>query len=699
MALTSVRNFSFTDKKGVFKLIVFRHKLFWAGLALKIILSFLFAGRFMREAFIPFVTYFWDSGFQNPYEFFMNSGITDAFPYPPLMLYILGFLGGFLSDLSPFFIRIPLLLADIAILTVLSRLLKGNEAKIILYYWFSPVLIYINYMHGQFDVIPIAFLLVSLYAIFRKELFISAVILGLGIATKTNLVLAIPFYFLFVWQNNNELRIRKIAILAITTVSTFIIMNLPYLNSEDFLKMVYDNEEQTKVWDAGFEMIVNLNFYIIPALYFILLAAATRFKNIDKDLFLIFIGFSFSVLLIFIPPQPGWYFWILPFFIYFAIRERKRTFFPVIILQAAFLLYYLFIKDSDYFYIYLFEESSFTVYGYLEDNQIANPDHIASSAFTLLQTCLILNVYWIYKWGIKKNLEKKIKNKPFLVGIGGDSGVGKSTLTQLLSDLLGKEHIARIQGDDMHRWERGHDKWGELTHLSPKANYLHQEIQQLKTLKQGRSIKRRIYDHDLGRFTKPQKVYPSKIVVFEGLHPFYISAKRNLFDLKIFIEPEESLRLHWKINRDTEKRGYTKEKVLHQLELRKSDSEKYIRSQASFSDIILSYYSAAEIKDIGSQEKVEIALRIKLETNIDVNDLVDKMNAYTTLKSTHDYDVDNQILDVSGTISKKEIEELIYSIIGEYDDLIEHASFEKNLNGFLQLFIIYCILQKAKHQD
>ncbi len=695
----SALQFSLKDKKGVFKLIIFGHKLFWAGLVLKLILSFLFAGRFLREAFIPFVTYFWDSGFSDPYEFFMNAGRSDAFPYPPLMLYILGFLGGFLSDISPFFMRIPLLLADLVILMVLSRLLKGNETKILLYYWLSPVLIYINYMHGQFDVIPISFLLVSLYAIFKRRLFISALILGLGIATKTNLVMVIPFYLLYVWHNTNEHRIKKIGTLVLTTLFTFSLMNLPYLDSKAFFTMVYNNAEQTKIWNAGLSMIEKSNYYIIPSVYLILLSAAARFKNIGKDLFLIFIGFSFSVLLIFIPPQPGWYFWILPFFIYFTIRENKRTFFPIMALQIAFLLYFFLIKDSDFLYIYLFGQSTFTAYGFMADNQIVNPDIIASLAFTLLQTCLILNVFWIYKWGIKKNLEKKIKNRPFLIGIGGDSGVGKSTLTQLLTNLLGNENIANIQGDDMHRWERGHDKWDELTHLSPKANYLHEEIQQLKTLKGGHSILRKLYDHDTGKFTIPQKIYPNKVVIFEGLHPFYISAKRNLFDLKVFIEPEESLRLHWKISRDILTRGYTKEKVLHQLELRKSDSDKYIRSQSAFSDIKMSYYSVKKIEEAGQQEKIELALKIELETNIDLNDLIDKVNSHPTLKVTHDYDVNNQILDVMGTIPKKEIKRLIYAVIGEYDELIENATFEKDLNGFLQLFFLYCILYKVTNKS
>ena len=162
MALKNIFYFSLKDKKkrgGVFKLEILRNRVFWFGLFLKTALSFLFAGKFLKEAFIPFVTYFFKSGFSNPYEFFYSSGASDAFPYPPFMLYFLGFLGGFASHLSPFLIRIPLLLADIGILLVLSRLLNGETTKLLKYYWLSPALIYITYIHGQLDVVPIIFLL------------------------------------------------------------------------------------------------------------------------------------------------------------------------------------------------------------------------------------------------------------------------------------------------------------------------------------------------------------------------------------------------------------------------------------------------------------------------------------------------------------------------------------------------------------
>lgn len=699
MAISDTLHFSLKDKKGVFKFEILRNRVFWIGLVLKVVLSFLFAGKFLKEAFIPFVVYFFESSFNNPYEFFYSNGAADAFPYPPFMLYFLGFLGGFAANLSPFLIRVPMLLADIGILLVLSRLLKGKVSKLLRYYWLSPVLIYITYIHGQLDVVPIAFLVASSYFLFKKKTILSALILGLGIAAKTNLILVIPFYILYIWKNNNEKKLAKLAIPALVTLVVVFVLNLPYLDSDSYLKMVYANREQSKIWNASFSMAGALNYYIIPSVYIILLATATRFKRISKDLFLIFIGFSFSVLLIFIPPQPGWYFWILPFFVYFAIRENKFSFLPILILQFAFLVYFAIMPDSDYFSVFLFGDSSFTLYGFFEENQWIAPDVLASLALTFLQTCLLLNVYWIYKWGIKKNLVKKIKNKPFLVGIGGDSGVGKSTLTELLTNLFGAPNMTVIRGDDMHRWERGHDKWEEITHLSPKANHLHEDIRQLKTLKDGKNVLRRFYDHNTGKFTEPSKVYPNKITVFEGLHPFYISAKRNLFDLKIFVEPEENLRLHWKISRDIVKRDYTKEKVLYQLKLREEDSAKYIRSQAPFADVKIAYYAAEDIIDIGNGEELELALLIELETNIDISELLVKLANHPTLEIVHDYGVSNQVLDIKGTISSDEIKVEMDRLIGDYDEFIEDAVFEKNLNGFLQLFLTYCIVFKAKNNS
>ena len=43
-------------------------------------------------------------------------------------------------------------------------------------------------------------------------------------------------------------------------------------------------------------------------------------------------------------------------------------------------------------------------------------------------------------------------------------------------NIFGKNFTQIIHGDDNHKWERGHEKWLEYTHLNPKANNLYKEI-------------------------------------------------------------------------------------------------------------------------------------------------------------------------------------------------------------------------------
>ncbi|MDC6350601.1 hypothetical protein PP178_03480 [Zeaxanthinibacter sp. PT1] len=695
MAINSKLDRIFRDKEGKFKLSILQHPLYAWGLLFKIVLSFLFAGRLMSNAFIPFVTYFLSSGLQDPYTYFFEQGITDAFPYPPLMLYVLSALGGGLAALSPFFIRIPLLLADTLVLLILSRWLGQKNEKLLRYYWWSPVLIYISYIHGQFDVIPIAFLFAATYLLIKNRFWLSAAVLGLGLATKTNLVLTIPFVLLFLWKAEPKGRVMRILVALSIMGLTFLIPSLPFLTNDSYRLMVYHNQEQSKVWSAGITTLSQLQFYLIPAVYLIILAVASRFRRFSKDLFVMFIGFSFATLLLFIPPQPGWYFWILPFLIYFNIKEQKLTYIPVLALQFAFLLFFGLLPTSDYGYVFLWTERGFSIYEELMKWGIVEPALLVNLSFTLLQTVLVLNVIWILKAGIGKNINKKLRTKPFLVGIGGDSGVGKSTLTELLTALFGKSQVTIIRGDDMHRWERGHDRWNDLTHLSPKANHLHEDIKQLKLLRTGKSIRRRLYDHGTGKFTEPFKIHPQKLVIFEGLHPFYIAAKRNLFDLKVFVEPEEDLRLYWKLKRDIAKRGYTKEKVIEQLRMREEDSEKYIRSQASFSDIRLRFYPLAEVPPLEAEEVPELGLKIELDTNIDINYLVEAIGLQSTLILEHEYETDCQTLNVRGRMSKEQVERLMLLFVDDMNELFDKEIIKEDLNGFLQLFFIYCILAKA----
>ena len=125
--------------------------LFIGGLALKLIVASFFASKYSSNFFLPFVEYFLNSSFSNPYKYFENSS-EEIFPYPILMLFILSApkaIFGWMASSSYFsvvLIKLPLLIADVAIFFVLkSWLCHKHILKLILLYWFSPVLIYISY--------------------------------------------------------------------------------------------------------------------------------------------------------------------------------------------------------------------------------------------------------------------------------------------------------------------------------------------------------------------------------------------------------------------------------------------------------------------------------------------------------------------------------------------------------------------------
>ena len=198
-----------------------------------------------------------------------------------------------------------------------------------------------------------------------------------------------------------------------------------------------------------------------------------------------------------------------------------------------------------------------------------------------------MNCYFIYQYGLISYTKYKFFHQNFLLGIGGDSGSGKSTLSKAFSEIFNKNDLTVVKGDDIHKWERNDLEWEKYTHLNPKANDLHLEINMLRKLKIGRSIKRKEYDHISGKFLKERVLYPKNMIIYEGLLPFFLEKQRNQFDLKVFISPDMELVKFWKINRDINERNKSIDDIVKQIKERKLDSDKYIITQKQFADIII----------------------------------------------------------------------------------------------------------------
>ncbi len=692
------------DRQGKSKIPLAKSRLFWMGLSIKLILSVFFASGFLRDLFVPFGNYFINSGFVDPYQYFMDHGTGAEFPYPPLMLWIFSLPRMILWPLIPgspelfsiadsIIYRLPLLFADFVILIVLLRWLKTRTRQVLIWYWLSPVLIYINYFHGQLDVIPMALLVVSLYFLFKNKWIISFLFIGFAIGCKTNMALVLPFYIIFLFRTPHVTfgDTIKAILVFIATVS---LINLPYMGSEGFMLMVYNNPVQQHVFDLYYQFNGSLKIYFIPAIYFVLVLYYMSFRFVNRDQLVLFLAFTFLALTLMIAPMQGWYYWIMPLLVYFVVKQGEREKYVFAVLSLFYFLYFAWIPASDYFTSFNFSDID------MQGPSVPEDHKFLSIVFTLLQTTLCLIAVMVFRKGIANNIQAKFLSQPYMIGIGGDSAAGKSTLTNALSAIFEPQNTSIIRGDDMHKWERGDENWNQYTHLDPKANNLHRDMAQAMSLKTGKGIKRSFYDHNTGKFTLPKFIKANKLIVFEGLHSFYLKNQKDIYDLKIFMDPEENLRMWWKVQRDVAKRGYAPEQVLEQLKKREEDSVKYIQSQAEHADIIATFFSVNHVDPLNQSAEPELGLKLILPNNLYLDTLIDSISSGEDLKVEHIYKNDKQELIFIGSIGKDKIDNIAYQLIPELEEVgVYNAVWKDNYEGLLQLLTVYIAFSKLKLVD
>ena len=161
---------------------------------------------------------------------------------------------------------------------------------------------------------------------------------------------------------------------------------------------------------------------------------------------------------------------------------------------------------------------------------------------------------------------------PIILGIVGDSAAGKTTLTAGIAAILGADRVATICTDDYHRYGREDRARLGITPLHPECNYIDIMEQHLALLRQGKPILKPVYDHKDGSLAAPEYVAPRPYIIVEGLLGYHSRAMRACYDVKVYLDPDESLRVRWKVQRDCAKRGYAREQVLKQIQDREADT-------------------------------------------------------------------------------------------------------------------------------
>lgn len=655
-----------------------------------------FAAFPLQKWFLPFLGYFTSNPVSNPWDYFLTLGELKAFPYGSVMLYVFS-LGqylvwplkqafGFSVHLGLLGFGIVFLVCDWVIYKILVKWFPEESKKIFYLYFCSPLVFYITYFHGQLDIIPVALVMLSLDQLRSRKNILSAIFLGLAISTKFSSFMVLPFVFLYIYKKELKTSFVFLGVCLLT----YLLFLLPYGFSDGYQALVFGASEQKTIFDLMVPYVSqNLFLYITPVLLGALFIHFASYGKISLDTFFMFLGLGFMILVSFVSPMPGWYLWSYPFILYAFLRYADFPRFPLIALTASYFVYFIFSSKSTLFesLSLVFPHFSGILFHDFVFGSFSHEVIVDSILFTPLFSSMIYLMILMYVLGVKSNHLKNFRKTPYLIGIGGDSGSGKHTLARNLASFIGEQRCLQINGDANHKWERGHPMWSVMTHLDPKANHLFLQFKETSLLKKGRSIERVEYNHDSGKFMSPQVIKPDHFVLFVGLHPFFIPQMRNLFDLKIYMNTDENLRKKWKIKRDSEKRGYTEEKVLEQINNRMSDSEKYIQSQARFADLLIGYRE--------NEGEMQIIYTLPMKWNLEP--LLNYFGSISHECMQHEYDVSNeeQTLILSHKIPADLLSAYLKQNFSDFEDLISYNhQFSDDLNGFTLFLILFLLEQK-----
>jgi uridine kinase len=192
---------------------------------------------------------------------------------------------------------------------------------------------------------------------------------------------------------------------------------------------------------------------------------------------------------------------------------------------------------------------------------------------------------------------KEIKT-PYIIGIAGPSGSGKSFMSDLILETLttmypdSSKDIVIISQDSYYK---GGDS--NTNYDVPKAIDFKLLLQHLNELIEGNPIECPIYDFTTHSRKKDVNIVnPAKIIIVEGILIFTQKELKNLFNYKIFVHASIATQLLRRLKRDINERGRDIELAGKQYTRDVEPSnEKYVRPSSANADIIINNFNGCYV--------------------------------------------------------------------------------------------------------
>jgi uridine kinase len=158
-------------------------------------------------------------------------------------------------------------------------------------------------------------------------------------------------------------------------------------------------------------------------------------------------------------------------------------------------------------------------------------------------------------------------NKPYIIGVAGGSGSGKTFFLKCFLNHFKKGEVCLVSQDDYY---------------IPVGHNMTQEENKLYNFDLPETIDHKHFEDDIERLVNFETVFkkeytfnnpnavpklmeikPAPILIVEGLFILHFRKIADQLDLKIFIDTEEQIALERRLKRDLIERGYSNEDAMY----------------------------------------------------------------------------------------------------------------------------------------
>ena len=671
--------------------------MFLLGIAARLILIVFLVPVTHSDWFLPFMENSVSNLSINPWASHIDAGGNPlAFPYGPIMWIVLlpGTLLGEVSaaifsssatQLTGIGFGLGIVVIDFILLLTLLEIVPGKRKLVIWLYWLSPIVLYVNYWHGQVDVVPVLLLTASLLFIKRQRFTLTGVLLGAALAAKLSMGLALPFFLIYLLRNNRLRQYSPKFIAAVAT--TTIVLQAPFLLSSAVRSMVINTPEAKKIYDLSLDL-GSFEILLLPLGYGVVVYMFWQLRRMSFGLLIASLGLGFFLVLILSPASPGWFMWVVPLLVMHQIQSGRTAIFLTAIFSLLLTAFNLLQSTGSGIRIIRADLTA----PFIDSLSSTGEDQLSLLLTALLAAGGVL-AYRMARDGIRDSDHFGLRNRPFVLGISGDSGSGKDTLATAIEGLFGSHSVAHISGDDYHSWDRDQPLWQTTTHLNPRANDLTSMLESVIELSESRPVSVKRYDHSNGRFANATSLRQNDFVVVSGLHVFYTPQMRERCDVRIFLDMDESLRRHLKIQRDVTERGHSLDAVKASLDSRSDDALQFIKPQAEHADVVFGIepVRTAQLSNDTPPNGIELQLRISLRRSLFHEQLIRLLISGCGLAVEHDLDDTTSSIEllVSGDVSAEDLNAVAKRIVDQSEELLDLTpAWHDGMVGVMQLVVM-----------